>query len=146
MCTEIGDFLGSYILLVEYPGYSIFKGSPSQENIENNSIHVWNYVTKVLNFRPQDVVILGRSIGTGPSLDLCTKVQPSMLCLISPFTSIKNVTRDNYGSLACGFVKERFDNKNKMKKVQCPVLFVHGKEDSLISYKDSRTLYGMSSF
>lgn len=29
MCQELGDYLESYILLVEYPGYSIYEGSPS---------------------------------------------------------------------------------------------------------------------
>lgn len=100
-------------------------------------------MTQVLKFKPKDIVVIGRSIGTGPSLDLCTRVEPSMLCLISPFTSIKDVTKNNYGSIASGFLKERFNNREKIKDVKCPVLFVHGKEDSLITYTDSKELYDL---
>jgi len=31
------------------------------------------------------------------------------------------------------FVKERFNNADRMKKVKCPTLFIHGQDDEVIS-------------
>ena len=141
LCAEIGDFMNCYILAVEYPVYSIYGGSTSEDLIKRDTLPIWNFVTKLLNFKNTDIVVIGRSIGTGPALHLCTQANPSALCLVSPFTSIKDVTKYNYGQIASGFLKERFNNKEAIEKVKCPVLFIHGKEDKLISFEDSRTLY-----
>lgn len=142
LCSEINDDLDCYVMIVEYCGYSIYPGSPAQDRLERDSLAIWNYLTKIMNFKPSDIIILGRSIGTGSALYLSTQVNPGALCLISPFTSIKDVVKFNYGGIASGFLKERFSNKNRILDVNCPVLFIHGKEDKLIPYKDSKSLYG----
>lgn len=141
LASEIGEYLSCYMLLAEYIGYSIYPGDSNEERILSDTLHVWNYATKVLGFQTSDIVIMGRSIGTGPSLHLSTEITPAALCLISPFTSIKDATKYNYGGIASSVLKERFNNKEKIEKVNCPVLFIHGKEDSLIPFDDSRKLY-----
>jgi hypothetical protein len=50
-------------------------------------------------------MILGRSIGSGPSIHLAnwaTKMgnQPGGIIIISPFKNIKSVVSDNYGFLS----------------------------------------------
>ena len=72
-------------------------------------------------------------------------MNPGALVLISPFTSIKDVVKFNYGGLASGMLKERFSNKQRILDVNCPVLFIHGKEDKLIPFKASKSLYGKKS-
>ena len=142
LCSEINDHLDCYVLIVEYKGYSIYQGSPTQEQQFRDTKVIWKFVTRVMNFEPQDVFIIGRSIGTGSALYLSSVVNPGTLCLISPFTSIKDVVKYNYGGLAASMLKERFNNKQRIKGVKCPVLFIHGKEDKLVPYKDSKALYG----
>ena len=38
-------------------------------------------------------------------------------------------------------MKDRFDSKEKIAKILCPVLFIHGEGDSIIPLKLGRTLY-----
>ena len=102
---------------------------------------VWNFVTKVINFLPQDVLIMGRSIGTGAATVLASTHPCGALVLISPFTSLKSVVKYNFGGIASSLVTQRFDNQTRMVNIKCPCLFIHGKEDLLIPFDHSKTLY-----
>lgn len=84
---------------MEYPGYSIYKGTPSSECIKNDSLYTYNFVTKKLGFRQEHVIIMGRSIGTGVALDVMRKIMPAALVLISPFASVKSLAKEFVGVL-----------------------------------------------
>lgn len=62
----------------------------------------------------QNIIICGRSIGTGPSCYIASKYKNiGALALISPFTSIRKVVEDGLGkvgTMASIIVKERFPN------------------------------------
>lgn len=129
------------MLLVEFPGYSIYPGEATEENIIKDIEPVWNFVTKILKFERQDILVMGRSIGTGPATHMAYQYQCGGLVLISPFTSLKCVAKHNFWSLGSSLLKQRFDNENKMKDINCPCLFIHGKDDTLIPFTHSKALY-----
>lgn len=131
----------TYILIVEYPGYGIYPGTAAEEDILNDIEPIWLFVTRVMNFNPKDILVMGRSIGSGPACHFATVFECGALALVSPFISIKAVAEHNFGSLAAKFLTQRFDNGSKIDKVKCPCLFIHGKEDTLIPYLHSKTLY-----
>lgn len=51
---------------------------------------------------------------------------------MSAYTSIKSVVKDKAITMISYLVKERFRNIDKISKVKCPVLLIHGKKDTLI--------------
>jgi acetyl esterase/lipase len=87
------------VIAMEYPGYSIFKGSVSAEEVNRNARVVYQFVTNKLGFQERNIVVVGRSIGTGVALELLRggnegkTPHPRCLVLISPFTSIKNLAK-----------------------------------------------------
>lgn len=93
----------------------------------------------------KNIVVMGRSIGSGPAIDLASKHDIGNLVVISPFISIKEATSDLLGivgSLARYLVKDRFQNIDKIGKVKCPILFIHGQNDSVVPFSHSQKLYG----
>ena len=80
-------------MAVEYPGYSIYKGKPNARIVREDALHVYQYMTSKLGFQEQNIIVMGRSIGTGIALELMQKVKPGALVLISPFASIKSLAR-----------------------------------------------------
>ena len=85
---------------------------------------------------------MGRSLGSGPATFLASKYKPAALVLISPFTSIKNAASDLFGFFGGFFIKERFDNREKIKDVSSPTLLIHGKKDTTVPWTHSEHLYG----
>ena len=72
---------------------------------------VYDFIlSNFIDIVPNDIMILGRSIGSGPSIHLAnwaTKMgkQPGGIVIISPFKNIKSVVHDNYSFLSV-FVRE----------------------------------------
>ena len=91
------------------------------------------YLTKTLRYDEKDIVLVGRSMGTGPACELASNCpQLAALVLISPYTSLKAATKTLLGTLAAMLVRERFDNLTAITKVRCPTLIIHGQADTLI--------------
>lgn len=134
-----------HILAIEYPGYGIYRGTPSADQIQFDVEHVFNFITKELGWQQKDIILFGRSIGTGPACLLGAKMQPGALLLMSAYTSIRAVVKSVAGRMAQYFVKERFQNIDLMPQITCPTFFVHGQQDTLIPYSHSQELHGLCS-
>lgn len=140
----ISELLGQYfsekfkmnVIIVEYPGYSIYKAKKSAETMCNDSLIVYDFIKRKFNLQDKDIYVIGRSIGTGPSVYLATLRTPKALILISPFKSIKSI-KNKFISL---FLLDIFKSIELIDKVSCPVLFIHGKNDHLIDPSHSEEL------
>ena len=130
------------MLVVEYPGYSLYRGEPCEERVLADIAPVHAFLTRLAGFQPEDLVVMGRSLGSGPATRFAATHPCGGLVLVSPFTSIQAVVRSNYGDLLARLVKERFNNEELIAQVACPVLFIHGREDEFIPDLESRRLFG----
>ena len=127
---------------MEYPGYGLYKGTATEAQILEDAEIVYDFLMSNLRIQPHQIILFGRSIGSGPSTYLASKKNVGALILMSPFTSIRSVVRDLAGSWAQFLIKERFNNLEAISKVICPTFLVHGQRDSLISYLHSEKLHG----
>lgn len=143
-CKDVNEKLDCYVLLVEYPGYSIYPGNATEQGVLGDIDPVYNFLTDVANFLPSDIILMGRSIGSGPATHFGNQYPVGGLVLISPFTSLKSAAQYNFTAVASVLVKQRFDNQTKMMEIKCPCLFIHGKDDTLVPFNHSRILYGRS--
>jgi len=141
LLSHIRNNLNIHVLAVEYPGYGLYKGAPCDDQILSDSETVFDYLTSKLNIHPKDIIIFGRSMGSGPATYLASRKNLGALVLMSAFTSIRAVVRDLAGKWATYLVKERFNNLEYMSRVTCPSFLIHGLRDSLIPYKQSQELH-----
>ena len=59
------------ILAMEYPGYGIYKTEePDADTIVINAHLVLQYLTQVLKYDLSDIILVGRSMGSGPACKL----------------------------------------------------------------------------
>ena len=130
------------IIAVEYPGYGVYTTHKSSSQlIKEDAIAVYDYLVKKVGYEEKNIVVLGRSIGSGPASYIASIRQPGALIMMSSFCSLKSVVKDHVGSLH-NILKERFDNLETIKKVTCPSFFIHGLQDKLISFQHSQKLHG----
>lgn len=140
-CSVLREQFQVHVLAVEYPGYGICPGGPCDEQkVTENAFVVFRFVREVLKWPLDSILILGRSIGTGPAISLAVQYQVSGVILVSPFLSVKEVCKDAIGFLA-HLVEERFPNKERVPHIRSPFLVVHGKKDTLIPFRHGEQLY-----
>jgi fermentation-respiration switch protein FrsA (DUF1100 family) len=84
----------------------------------------------------KDIVICGRSIGSGPAVYLSAYRNPGAMILISPFKSIRDTATSILGMLKF-IVADRFRNIDLIPEVTCPLLLIHGQKDDLIPFTHS---------
>lgn len=142
------DWIGELILktlnlsflAVEYPGYGLYEGSVSEATMMEDAEVILNFIKEELRLDPEHVVVVGRSLGSGPAVHLAANYNIKGLVLISAFTSIRDVVKDKVGSIISCLISERFKNLEKISLSQCPVCIVHGKEDTVVNKEHGNKL------
>lgn len=129
-CVQIAEsfshFFKAHVILIEYPGYGTYKKQKiSQKQLFKDSEVIYRFVLRELNFDPNNIMVVGRSLGSAVAINLCSKFKSKALILISPFQSIRKVVKDKFGPLSfC--VKNILCNDKAIQNVKCPVLIIHG--------------------
>lgn len=128
--------LGLRIFAYDYRGYGTSQGTPSETAAYEDIQTAYNYLTTHLKTPPQNIILMGRSIGSGPSVHLATQKPVAGLILESAFTSIFRVIVP-FPLLPF----DKFPNRDRLPQVRCPVLVIHGTQDSVIPFHHGQTLY-----
>lgn len=128
-------------MAIEYPGYSVYKSAEiSESKILQDADTVFQYLHNNCKVSMDRVIVLGRSLGSGPAIHIASKYSVARLITISAFTSIQDVAHEHYGIFGKLLVKNRFCNLENIKKIKCPVLLIHGDMDELVPYEHAKNL------
>jgi pimeloyl-ACP methyl ester carboxylesterase len=82
------DHLKINILAVEYAGYGMDSNAskPGPSMIKNDAEDVYKFLSENLSFSHENIVVVGRSIGSGPACHLAAKLSTvRCIVLVSPF-------------------------------------------------------------
>ncbi len=140
-----GDFTirGYDILMPDYRGYGKSTGKIKNEAMLHQDAAVaYSYLQK--HYRESEIVIYGRSIGSGLAVYLAKSSKPRMLILESPFFSLRDVAKFHYPFLPMGFFDSilRYPMRSDLwiPEVACPVYLFHGTKDEVVPYNSSERL------
>lgn len=81
--------LGYEVMMIDYPGYGKSEGKPSEENFYESAEIA--YAWALSKYSPEDIIIYGRSIGSGPASYLAAQKDARLLILETPFFSMRDV-------------------------------------------------------
>lgn len=132
--------LGWGVLAYDYPGYGRTPGSPSEAGAEKAIQAAWTFLTDTQGIAPDDIVVVGRSVGSGPSVWLTQDQDPTALALISPFTSTYAI----YSPAQYILPANRFPNLKRISKSKVPLLVIHGEADRIIPVSHGHALHQAS--
>ena len=128
--------MGFSIFAYDYHGYGTSEGKPSERNTYLDIDAAYEYLTDKLVISSRRIILHGRSLGGGPSADLASRKTVAGLVLESTFTTALQVMLPNsYSS------NDKFRNIEKISKVKCPVLVIHGKSDEVIPFECGEKLF-----
>ena len=124
---------GLGVLAVEYPGYGLAGGSPSERALVSAGEEALAYAKEKLRVAPDRIVLQGQSLGSGVAAQLCSRGHGSRLVLLSPYTSIPDLASRLFRP-ARWLVRDRFDTRAVARALRLPVLIVHGVLDEVIPF------------
>ena len=141
MLSHIRSTLSINIIAPEFAGYGIYSGYPTEGQLFNDAINVFDYMVNEMKINANNIIIFGRSLGTSIATHLASKRESAALILISPFLSIRYMIKDILGRFISFAIKDRFKSGDAIKDVKSPILIIHGQIDSIIKYYHATELY-----
>jgi fermentation-respiration switch protein FrsA (DUF1100 family) len=125
--------IGYNFLIIDYRGYGKSSGTITEKGLYEDAETAFQFLLNEKGFRTDEIIIYGRSIGTGVAVELASRHAVRGLILEAPYTSLKKLANEKMPFLLPSlFLRFHFDNIGKINAVKSPVLFIHGARDTLI--------------
>lgn len=148
---------GYGIFMLSYRGHYRAWGLPSEKGIYKDAQASINKLNE-FGVDTRDIILWGHSLGTTVATETAVHNSVKALILQSPIKDINSAAQDltNFyiRRLKIHWLRmhiknhikdikfyQKFDNVNKIAKINCPILFVHSKTDRISPSKNSRELY-----
>lgn len=141
---------GLGVLIIDYRGYGLSEGSPSEKGLYLDAEAAFQYLTSEVGLDPaQDIVLFGRSLGVGVAAEMATRRAVRCVILESGFTSVVGMAGATRPPWMTGvllpLIDARYDTLSKMTLIESPVMVVHGEQDEIVPFSMARELYEAAS-
>lgn len=122
----------------DYRGYGKSTGWPSESGLHKDSEAVWDYVIADTSADPQDIIIVGFSIGTALAARLAAEKNVGTLVLLSAYTNLADVVRERliFRPLVPFLKYELPTTKYLAKLTSTDLILAHGVEDEVIGFSN----------
>lgn len=135
---------GYGVFMVAYRGFSGSSGYPSEAAILADAALAYDTLVDS-GVRPDDIVIYGESLGTSVAVQTAIARAARAVILEAPFTSMVDAWRQFAPVLPVGvLLKDRFDTLRVIRRLDRPLLILHGQRDKLVSFRLGRQLFQAS--
>lgn len=126
-----GLFPDAEVVAFHYRGYEPSTGEPSAQALIADAPLIYDLVANRL--KPNRVVTVGFSIGSGVAATLATSRQVHGLILVTPFDSMKAVAEGMYPWLPIGrFFDHEIDAAEAIRQAKVPVAIIAAERDQII--------------
>ncbi|KAG8228155.1 hypothetical protein J437_LFUL002809 [Ladona fulva] len=130
------------VLMLEYRGYGLSQGVPSEDGLSMDARAALNYLLSRNDINRSEIIVFGRSLGGAVAIDLASRPEyaSKIWCLIleNTFTSIPDMAAVLLGWRLLHYLpmfcyKNKFLSQSKIHHVEvASVLFVSGLADTLV--------------
>ncbi|HUH66736.1 MAG TPA: alpha/beta fold hydrolase [Syntrophales bacterium] len=131
------------ILIMDYRGYGKSTGKIESEAMLHSDAAV-AYGHLRVSYPEDQIVIYGRSIGTGIAVHLARENKPRMVILESPMFNMQDLAKYHYplipAKLISSLLKYPMQTNLWIGDLRCPVYLFHGKADDIVPHNSSERL------
>lgn len=135
------DFVskGYDFFMVDYRGFGKSKGKRTEAILYNDGQHVYKWLLD--HYKEEEIIIYGRSLGSGIATRIASWNRPKMIILDSPYYSfISQVKRYAFILPIKLLLKYHIRTDQFLTQVNCPIFIIHGTKDRLIPFHHSQKL------
>ena len=131
------------LFMLDYRGYGKSTGAIESEAQLDADVHAaWNAVAP--RYRGKPIVIYGRSLGTGLAAKLAADVDAQLLVLVSPYSSLAAVAKEQYPFAPEWLLKYPLRTDRVIGSIKMPIVLLHGSEDRRIPLAHSQRLAALA--
>ena len=120
------------LLAFDYRGYGRSEGKPTIEGALQDARAARTELAELADVRPEEVVLMGRSLGGAVAIHLAAEAEPRGLIVESTFTSLREVARKHYSRLAFVVPQDTLNNVARIAQYDGPLLYSHGTADRVV--------------
>lgn len=146
--TDGFERLGYTVAAVDYPGYGLSEGPFSEAGCYENTHALYEYLVADCGIRPENIAVIGCSLGSGVAVELASTARVGGLVLEVAFYSgareaVYMADRVGLGGMQSALMGiGNFPSAARIRTVRCPVLPIHGTSDEIVPFEQGRDLYG----
>ena len=136
-------FEGYNLMIIDYPGYGLSDGKPSDKTMFDSALKVYDYASQLDCVDKNKIVVLGYSIGTGVATYVASQRMVNGLILVAPYDealSLYNNTLNIFHGPLKLLARYKFNSKYYAQNVIVSPLIITSYDDEVISYKFSLNL------
>ncbi|KAM0844033.1 hypothetical protein ACQ4PT_057317 [Festuca glaucescens] len=139
---EFSSRLHVNVMGYDYSGYGRSSGKASEANTFADIEAAYKCLVEVYGTRGEDIVLYGQSVGSGPTVNLAVRLHHiRAVVLHSPILSGLRVM---YSSVKKTYWFDIYKNIEKIPRVKCPVLVIHGTNDDVVDCSHGKRLWELS--
>lgn len=120
--------IGYDVLLFDYRGFGKSIGKRTEESLYYDTQYIYNWLKN--QYKEEDIIIYGRSMGSGFAAKIAADNNPRMLILDAPYYSFLHLMRTYLPFIPVKWIlKYKIHTHRFMQEVACPVHVFHGSHD-----------------
>jgi uncharacterized protein len=136
---------GYDIIFYDYRGFGKSTGKTTEANLLTDANLMYMFVKEELNFPENQIIVYGRSLGTGPSVRLSFDFKPKFLILETPYSSIPDAASRLIPFIPFEKISDyQLNSLDIIDKINCDVHFFHGTKDWVVKYESGKQLAAKS--
>lgn len=133
---------GLNVLIFDYRGYGLSEGKTTEHGSYLDAAAAWDYLINKKGFRPEEIVIFGRSLGGAIAANLASRHHPGAVILESTFTSVPDMAAEYYPWLPVYLLTRiNYDSLTAVKSIEAPLLVLHSRDDEIIPFRHGKALF-----
>lgn len=130
---------GYEVWMIDYPGYGKSTGRLTEKSIYHGGFVLYD-TALAKGFKAENIIIYGKSLGTGVASNLASQKDCRRLILETPYYSMPSLAKTYFPIYPSLIVKYNFPVYQFIQKVKSPVSIFHGDDDGTIPYSNSSQL------
>ncbi len=135
------DFLsnGYDFFMMDYRGFGKSRGKRTEAKLFDDAQQLYKWIAA--HYPEDQIVIYGRSLGTGIAARIASWNKPRLLILDSPYRSFyRNCSRFAFFLPLKWLLRYNLRTAEYLGSVTCPAHIIHGTSDRLVSFRQSEEL------